>query len=133
MAMILSFDTVNAHDREGLPVEHHDDTDGAVDEHGLEVPRGLCEGHRATRDRLGTARERSHRGSLRAAVGTDDDVGIEDREQRFEVALARRGEERVDDRALTPNVRVRIRELGALHAPPTAARRAAASRRASDR
>ena len=56
----------------------------------------------------------------RAAVSTQHDIGIEDGEQRIEVALAAGGEKRPDHLPLTLEVSVRGRDL-APHAPPGAA------------
>ena len=57
----------------------------------------------------------------RAAVDAEDHVGVEQREQRVEVAAARRRQERVDDLALARAVRVGRRH-GTADAPPRAAR-----------
>ena len=53
------------------------------------------------------------------AIDPQFDLGIEDVQERIEVAITRRGEERVDDLPLSHDIRVGLRS--ALHAPSRAA------------
>ena len=66
---------------------------------------------RLARDRLRAAHHPRLGGRQRAAVGPQHDVRVEHREQRLEVAVARGGEERVDDLALAREVGVGDRAL----------------------
>ena len=92
-------------------------------------------GHSVHHGRLGDARaagERSryrvgpaHLGlsthAHRCVVGAQDDVGIEQGDQRTEVTTARRGEEGLDDRPLARSIRF-VGGLRAPHPAPSAAR-----------
>ena len=95
----------------------------AIARRRLSSPRAACE---RLRHRIGAANLRigAYRG--RRGVGPADHVGIQQLEQAFEVAAARRREERVDDRPLAREIGLR---LGTAHAPARAARELSRRRR----
>ena len=103
--------------REGLPAVEGDD------------PR--CSIYQCWPNRRGEAAElertagcASQLGHALAMVVADDDVGIEHGDKRVEIAVTRRGEERVDDCALRLNVCVGCR-CSVLHTPSRPARQLA--------
>jgi hypothetical protein len=71
-----------------------------------------CHGLRAAKNERGFLAQH-------AAIDSELDIGIEHRDECVEVAIARRGEERVDDLPLSSEVRIRLR--GSLHTAPGAA------------
>jgi AcrR family transcriptional regulator len=75
----------------------------------------------APRNRLGALDGRAGEPAPGAGVRTEDDVRVEHRDQRIEVARPRGGQERVHNPALLGQAGV-LPERGAAHAPPAAAR-----------
>ena len=105
------------------PVARDDDQPGAPVHDG-----GPCEAREArstSEDLLGdgsrTGHDRLRTGDRdSAAVGAEDDVRVEHLDERFEVAVAGSGKERVYDLALTREIRIRHGSRAA-DAPPCAA------------
>ena len=87
---------------------------GAVDEHRVQGRVGVREADRLTRDHLGAAED------LALAVGPEHDLGVEDGDERVEVAATCRGVEGVHDVPASGAVTRRRRRV--LHAPAGAAR-----------
>ena len=74
-----------------------------------------------SRDGCRSGRDRARTGDHHpATVGAEDDVRVEHLDERLEVAVAGRGEERVHDLALPLQIRIRHRSRAA-DAPPRAA------------
>src|SRR5262245_6499523 len=72
-------------------------------------------------DRLGAGHRWSGEDAHAAAIGSEDDIGVEDPQQALEVAGSSGGKERVDDRLLDSDIGVRVRRR-ALDSPSGAAR-----------
>jgi hypothetical protein len=106
------------HHREQSPVRGDDGARGAVDDRRPNRRVELGVGGRAPCHGLGAAKDERR---LLAQTGIDPelDLGSEHRDECVEVAIARRGEEGVDDLPLSHEIRVGLR--GALHAPSRAA------------
>ena len=109
------------HDRERLSVARDDGPGRPVHEGWPFDQRRSRECHRPTGE-LGCAPNHDRQARTgRAAVRTRDHVGVQDFEERVEVAATRGGEERVDHLSLTAQIGVRDR--GAiLHTPAGSAR-----------
>ena len=76
----------------------HDDADGPIHERGLRELREVSVEDRALGPFGRAAGLAQHAGDIRA----HHEIGIEEREQAFEVARAQRRDERLDDLALPP-------------------------------
>ena len=92
---------------------------GAVDEHRPRVRRERAVHDRVAGHLLRATEEQRGGWAPRAAVGAQHDIRMQHRDERVEVAVARRREERVDDLALAGRVAVGRRRLP--HAPACAA------------
>src|SRR5205085_2341414 len=119
----VDLDDAVAGDREAedgdRPVARDDDqAGGSVHDGGAREAR---EPRRASQDLLGdggcAGDDRRHVPGAPATVGPEDDVRVEHGDERFEVSAPRRGEERVDDPPLPPDVRL----LGRRRTPDAAA------------
>jgi len=97
-----------AHDRNRPAAGGHDESGGAVDERRLGEPGPSREGIRLPGHGLRAAEPHRYAGT---GVGAQDDVRVEQREECVEVAVARGGEEGVDDRALAGRIGVGYRCL----------------------
>src|SRR5829696_1684845 len=91
-------------DHQEPPPWRYDDAHGAVDENRLGGP-GTAHNPSATHGRGAAGLPWCTRGQG-CAVGSQNDVRVEHREQRLEVAAARGGEERVDDVSLAAEIDV---------------------------
>src|SRR4051794_24797700 len=75
--------------------------------------RESSEAHRLFGDRSSAAGSGHQLWSRRTAIGLDDDVRVEHREEAFEVAVTRGGEEGLDDAPLA--IEINVRDRSALH------------------
>jgi hypothetical protein len=107
------------HDRHGLSLGRGHDPGGAVHQGEPGERSEAREGEGLLADGAGSAHER---GSVRAAVGPQDDVRVEQREEVVEPAAPRGGHECLDDLALPGQVGIRNRPR-TLDAAARAARR----------
>ncbi len=95
-------------DRERVSVRlPRDAAGGPVDEDARRRGGELAEGQRLPRDGLGAVDQGPEARTRVAAVGPQDDVWVEDREEALEVALTRGSQERVHDGPLAIQVDVR--------------------------
>jgi hypothetical protein len=92
-----------AHDRERPALGRDDDAGDTIDQRGADVRGELGEPGRAASHVLGAVDDER----ALALVGAQHDVGVQDGDQAFEVAVAGGGEERVDHAALLAQVRIR--------------------------
>src|SRR5919106_4965105 len=107
------------HHREQSSAGGYDGSCGAVDKRWsyerIELGiRGCVRGYG-----VGTAKNERGLFAQDAAIYPEFDVGIENRDERVEVTIARSGEERIDNLSLSCQISVRFR--GSLYAPPRAA------------
>src|SRR5688500_7819336 len=103
-------------DREWPPAENDDRSHCPVDERRAHLRAREGPGPSPTGDRP-RATEHPDRAPA-AEVLAKDDVRVEDRDEPVEVAVACGPEERIDDLALTIEVGIGSRHLGALDATP---------------
>ena len=121
ISTILSPRIGDAHDRERptVRVDHGAGAavDGRVAGAGRELPEGgRLRGDRARPPDLGHTREWA---AIRGGVGTNDDVGVEDAQERLEIAGLRSRDERIDDLPLAGE-----RHVGGRRPAPRTRRRA---------
>jgi hypothetical protein len=126
MPVIRSPSTWNARTTDSRPSCPHS-SPGAVDEGQLAGARPLGRQHRALAHALDAAQHDRRRARADEPVRAQHHVRVEEREQRFEVATPRRGQERLDD--LAPPRQARVRRGTALDPAPGPARELPGRRR----
>ena len=104
-----------------LAADHHHDPGGAVDQRRPHERRQLGGQHGLTGHLARAVDDDGPPGPPGAAVGAQHHLRIEDRDQRVEIAVPGRGEERVHHFALLGQIGIRRRRL-APHPPAGPAR-----------
>ncbi len=99
------------HHREHVAVRRHDGPGGAVHERGSDERVELRVGGRVPGHGSRPAQHERDLRAQHAAIDPQFDIGVEHLKQGIEVAVARSGEERIDDTPLPREVTVRLRRV----------------------
>jgi hypothetical protein len=115
----LSVGDAEGHHRKHSPARSYHGSRRAVDERRPHEWVQLGIGGRVPYHGLASAKNARGFRAQHAAIDPELDVGIEHGDERVKVAIARSGEERIDDLPLSRKVRIRLR--GSPHTAPGAA------------